>query len=77
MNAGGVLNTCKSSGKFLTDSFGMKSEMESGGWVSNAWETCPVQGDSLGKPGLIPHNVSSSHDLEIKTPVVQDGPASH
>ncbi len=40
--------------------------MDSGGRVSNAWETCPIQGDSLGKPGLIPHKTLLSHDNKVK-----------
>ena len=32
------------------------SLLESGGRVSNAWATYPVQGDNNGKPLLIPHN---------------------
>ena len=41
--------------------------MDSGGRVSNAWETCLMQGDSLGKPGLIPYNASRAHAFEVKT----------
>jgi len=35
--------------------------------VSNAWETYLVEGDSLGKPGLIPHDTSIPHGNEVKT----------
>ena len=70
MNAGGVLNTCKSSEKYLTDPFGVKLNMDSGGRVSNAWETCLIQGDSLGKPGLIPYDTSLTHVREVKAPAV-------
>ena len=50
MNAGDVLNTCKSN-----------EERElaldlSGGRVSNAWVTCLVEGDNTPKGVLIPHN---------------------
>ena len=39
---------------------------ESGGRVSNAWVTWPMEGDSLGKPGLIPYVVEISHDISMK-----------
>ena len=48
----------------------------SGGRVSNAWVTCPVQGDNSWKRLLIPHKPTEAHDWAGKTPVVQDGPAS-
>ena len=50
-------------------------EILSGGRVSNAWATCPVQGDNSWKRLLIPHKRTASHDAVGKTPVVQDGPA--
>ena len=40
--------------------------MLSGGRVSNAWTICPVQRNSLGKPGLKPHDTLESHDSEVK-----------
>ena len=49
MNAGGVLNTCKSNEKL---SFGV---VESGERVSNAWAIYPWVGDNFGKLKLIPH----------------------
>ena len=49
INAGGVLNTCKSNG---VRGFG---PVLSGGRVSNAWATCPAQGDNSWKRLLIPH----------------------
>ncbi len=48
MNAGGVLNTCKSNGKALLAGY------SSGERVSNTWVICPVLRDKLGKLGLIP-----------------------
>ena len=61
MNAGGVLNTCKSNGVYLTDSFGMMFFKLSGGRVSNAWVTCLTQGDSSWKRLVIPHTLHYSH----------------
>ena len=48
MNAGGVLNTCKSN-----------DEAQLAGWisgerVSNTWVICPALRDKPGKLGLIP-----------------------
>ena len=48
---------------------------ESGARVSNAYATCPRQGDSPEKSGLIPHMVIESHDFMIKVPAVWDGHA--
>ena len=76
MNAGGVPNTCKSSAIKWSGDFGQSEAYESGGRVSNAWATCPIQRDSLGKPGLKPHNAESSHGLSAKDSSVWDGPAS-
>ena len=42
MNAGGVLNTCKSNGLILKPS----DVWVSGGRVSNAWRTCRILGDN-------------------------------
>ena len=50
MNAGGVLNTCKSCAKEA-------SAPESGERVSNTWVICLGAGDNLGKLGLIPHTL--------------------
>ena len=72
MNAGGVLNTCKSNGPWQKP-----SEAEaSGGRVSNAWATCPIPGDNTWKQVLIPHERAGTHVPVRKTPVVWDGPAS-
>ena len=48
MNAGGVLNTCKSNGKALLAGY------SSGERVSNTWVICLALWDKLGKLGLIP-----------------------
>ena len=48
MNAGGVLNTCKSNGKALLAGY------SSGERVSNTWVICPALRDKPGKLGLIP-----------------------
>jgi hypothetical protein len=60
MNASGRPNTCKSYG---IRAFGLD---ESGARVRNAYATCPVQGDSPGKPGLIPHGDVSPHGVMSK-----------
>ena len=75
MNAGGVPNTCKSN-EAPYRILRMKVWWLSGGRVSNAWVTCPVQGDNSWKRLLIPHKRTRRHLLVWKTPVVQDGPAS-
>ena len=51
MNAGGVLNTCKSNGRHLA--IGALS----GERVRNALVTCPEEGDNSSKGLLIPHVV--------------------
>ena len=38
----------------------------SGGRVSNAWVTCPVQGDNGWKRPLKPHNIGIPHDVPVK-----------
>ena len=72
MNAGGVLNTCKSNGNLLKPS----DISFSGGRVSNAWVTYRILGDNSWKRLLIPHKTTASHEAGVKTPVVYDGPAS-
>ena len=62
MNAGGVLNTCKSNG----DSGELALFYLSGGRVSNAWVTYPVQGDNGWKRPLKPHNIGIPHDVPVK-----------
>ncbi len=60
MNAGGVLNTCKSNGQREL------APKVSGGRVSNAWVTYPMQGDNIWKQMLIPHNLRVSHETLSK-----------
>ena len=79
MNAGGVLNTCKSNEAPFIDWRACSKRFEwwlSGGRVSNAWVTCLIQGDNSWKRLLIPHKRTVPHGTVWKTPVVWDGPAS-
>ena len=69
MNASGRPNTCKSNGSF---DFGQD---ESGARVRNAYATYLLQGDSPGKPGLIPHGITMWHHNVIKDSSVKDGHA--
>ena len=57
MNAGGVLNTCKSNGLLMKPS----DLKVSGGRVSNAWVTCLIEGDNREKFLLIPHKHTVPH----------------
>jgi hypothetical protein len=74
MNAGGVLNTCKSS-----EAEGGNSFQSSGGRVSNTWVTCPEVGNTSGKLELIPHDIFGTKVLAIKAGsqdlALPDGPA--
>jgi hypothetical protein len=62
MNAGGVLNTCKSNGEF----FVLVQRASSGERVSNALVTCPEVRDNSSKGLLIPHVISEVRDFEMK-----------
>ena len=44
-------------------------ELESGERVSNAWVTCPMERNSLGKLGVKPYIMVLSHGKIMKTPV--------
>jgi hypothetical protein len=66
MNAGGVPNTCKSSGD--NDEFTLN--YLSGGRVSNAWATYLIQGDNSEKLLLKPHTSFWSHDFNEKNLLV-------
>ena len=66
MNAGGVLNTCKSNEEELNESFGRISSHLSGGRVSNVWATCPILGNNHWKRWLIPHVITGGHPLVKK-----------
>ena len=48
----------------------------SGGRVSNAWITWPIQGDSSWKRLIIPHKRTVPHGTVWKVPAVWDGSAS-
>ena len=48
--------------------------LNSGGWVSNAWATYPIQGDNNGKPLLIPHNTFWWHHHQVKEIRYRMGP---
>ncbi len=48
----------------------------SGGRVSNAWATCPVLEDSIGKLVVILHKLTVRHLKVRKDLSVQEGPAS-
>jgi hypothetical protein len=73
MNAGGVLNTCKSN-----EAEGATPQ-SSGGRVSNTWVTCPEVGNTSGKLELIPHDIFGTKVLTIKAGsqdlALPDGPA--
>ena len=69
MNASGRLNTCKSRGKRVA------ILAKTGARVSNAYATCPLQGDSPEKSGLIPHRSVVSHEATGKAAAVKDGHA--
>ena len=45
--------------------------------VSNTYATCPAQGNSPEKFGLMPHGPFEPHGLEGKDSSVQDGHAFH
>ena len=68
MNASGRPNTCKSNGTC----FGRYS----GARVSNAYAICPWEGDSLGKPGVIPHKVAVLPNIATKVEAPKDKRAS-
>ena len=81
MNAGGVLNTCKSNEAPLPQNGPACWERKqlgrlSGGRVSNAWATCPIEGDNSRKRLLIPHSKAGPHGPVLKDLSLWDGPAS-
>jgi hypothetical protein len=53
----------------------LPSGRETGARVRNTYATYPVQGDSLPKGRLIPHNNIGLHGLIFKVEAVQDGHA--
>ena len=54
MNAGGAPNTCKSNGTPLRGE-------ASGERLSNTWRTCPLLGNSRGKPRVMPDDPGTAH----------------
>ena len=62
MNAGGVLNTCKSS------EFQQLIVEVSGRRVSNTWAICPREGNNLPKGGLMSRKTTGWHHLGVKAP---------
>ena len=44
--------------------------------MSNAWVTCPIEGDNSWKRLLIPHSKELPHDGFLKDLSLWDGPAS-
>ena len=44
--------------------------------MSNAWVTCPIQGDNSRKRLLIPHERGTAHAVPRKAEAVREGPAS-
>ena len=71
MNAGGVLNTCKSN-----DDPQLAGGI-SGERVSNTWVTCPRLRDKPGKLGLIPDMTMERMFCGGKTCSVGDGLAAY
>jgi hypothetical protein len=57
MNAGGVPNTCKSSGSYAV----LVLHNFSGGRVSNTWATCPIHRNNNEKLLLMPDKLTLPH----------------
>ena len=51
-------NTCKSNGDYFGNLSGER--------VSNAWATCPLDGDNIPKGVLIPNEVTEPHGFDTK-----------
>ena len=62
MNAGGVLNTCKSNEEI----FVLVQRAPSGERVSNALVTCPKVWDNSSKELLIPHVITEVRGFVMK-----------
>ena len=73
MNASDRPNTCKSRG---SEDVAIHLSA-TGARVSNAYATCPTQGNNPKKFGLIPHNTIFSHGGIVKDLSVSDGHAFH
>ena len=72
MNAGGVPNTCKSSGGYRE----LAPDNLSGGRVRNTWVICPLQRDNVKKLTLIPHKLPAWHRAERKDLSAKEEPAA-
>ena len=72
MNAGGVPNTCKSSGDYWKLAF----DNLSGGRVRNTWVICPLQRDNIKKLTLIPHKLTVWHQRVRKDLSAKEEPAA-
>ena len=70
MNASGRLNTCKSRGKYCSNT------CETGKRVRNTYATFLRAGNSPEKFGLIPHSISEKHFFIIKDLSLKDGRAA-
>ena len=70
MNAGGAPNTCKSNGTPLRGE-------ASGERLSNTWRTCPLLGNSRGKPRVMPDDPGTAHAAPGKAQAGGDGSAAH
>ena len=73
MNAGGRLNTCKSDGNAPVAIL----VATSGGWVRNAYATCPLLEDNVVKTAIIFHVHAGGHPLVCKDSLIRDGHAYH
>ena len=70
MNAGGAPNTCKSNGT-------PPRREASGERLSNTWRTCPLLGNSRGKPRVMPDDPGAAHAAPGKAQAGGDGSAAH
>ena len=70
MNAGGAPHTGKSNGTCL------RAEA-SGERLSNTWRTCPLLGNSRGKPRVMPDDPGAAHAAPGKAQAGGDGSAAH
>ncbi len=72
MNAGGVPNTCKSSGLFFMGQTSLEvrsRRKDSGEWVSNAWAIYLEDWDNSLKEELIPDNFTSRMGSKERFPL--------
>jgi hypothetical protein len=50
--------------------------VDRGGRVRNTWLTCPTVGDNLGKPRLIPHELTGGDSGEERRNPLMEGAAA-